>query len=383
MSDAPPLAPSDVAPEGPFVSVSRSMRVSLTLAAALSFSAGALPGPLPQPAELRTCLAKLRSGARANGLSLADYDRFARSIQWQARTIENYGRQPESVLTWQQYLERVLPPSRVVRGQKIFAEWRAQAEKVARRYGSDAAVITAIWGVESDFGASMGTFPVLDAWATLACHKPSELRIGNFYGAMRLLAADRVPADRFIGSWSGAFGLTQFIPTSYEAYAADGDDDGKIDLYSSVPDALASTARHLAERTYWIRGLPAAIEVTMPAPLARQLTLGSDGEQRVKAPQPLSAWARQGVSLVDGTALSSLDFAPTTPLQALFIEGAQGRVFLLSGNFDALLSYNKSVKYAIAVAVLAQRVQEPPPAAAAPATSAAGPAAVSPAASGN
>ncbi|HTP73537.1 MAG TPA: lytic murein transglycosylase [Burkholderiaceae bacterium] len=337
----------------------------------------------PSASDLPACLARLRTGARAHGVSLGDYDRLARGIQWQAKTIDNYRSQPEVVLSWTQYMDRVLTSGRVARGQKIFAQWRAQAEKVARRYGSDADVITAIWGVESDFGSSMGSFPVLDAWATLACYKPSDLRVKNFYGSMRMLAENRVPGDRFTGSWSGAFGLTQFIPTSFEAYAADGDDDGKIDLYNSVPDAMASTARHLAERTYWTRGLPAAIEVTMPADLTRQLTRGASDELWVKSARPLSAWARLDVARVDGSGLESLGLAPTTPLQVLFTEGANGRVFLLSSNFDALIGYNKSTKYAIAVSLLAQRVREAP--AAAPAAASAPSAASAPAstASGN
>ena len=340
------------------------------VAAAALVDVRATPGE-PSAADLTACLAKLRGGARANGVSLADYDRLARGIQWQPRTIEVSRSQPEVALTWTQYLDRVLTPARVARGQRIFAQWRPQAERIARRYGGDADVIAAIWGVETDFGANSGTFPVLDAWATLACHKPSDLRVGNFYGAMRLLAADRVPADRFTGSWSGAFGLTQFIPTSYEAYAADGDDDGRIDLYNSVPDAMASTARHLAERTSWTRGLPAAIEVAMPAPLAQRLSAGSGEELWIRAARPLSAWARQGVTRADGAGPLALGIAQDTPLQVLFTGGANGRVFLLSSNFDALTSYNKSTKYAIVVSLLAQRLKQPAPIAEAPPASAA------------
>ncbi|MFO1224564.1 MAG: lytic murein transglycosylase [Burkholderiaceae bacterium] len=343
----------------------------------------------PSAADLPACLARLRGGARANGVSLADYDRLARSIRWQAKTVDASRSQPEVLLTWKAYLDRVLTPARVARGQQIFTRWRTQAEAVARRYGSDAEVITAIWGVESDFGTRMGTFPVLDAWATLACLKPSDLRVNNFYGSMRLLAANRVPADRFTGSWSGAFGLTQFIPTSFEAYAADGDDDGAIDLYTSVPDAMASTARHLAERTYWTRGVPAAIEVTMPPALLQALTGGATGETWIKAARPLATWAQQGVVRADGSSLLAGAIAPTKSWQALLTEGARGRSFLLSSNFDALTSYNKSTKYAIAVSLLARAVQAAapspamsgpvsPPRPAAPAISASPPASAEP-----
>jgi lytic murein transglycosylase len=333
--------------------------ICLAVIAAVQLGAAAAARE-PSADDLPACLAKLRAGAGANRVSLADFDRFARGIKWQAKSIEYLNSQPETVLTWSRYLDRVITPTRVRRGQKIFAQWKSQAEKVAGRYGSDADIVTAIWGVESDFGASLGSFPVLDAWATLACYKPSELRLTNFYGSMRLLASGRVPVDGFTGSWSGAFGLTQFIPTSFESYAADGDDDGKVDIYSSVPDAMASAARHLNERSAWVRGLPAAIEVAVPAPLLQELSSGSDDERWVRTPRPLSAWAGQRVTRSDGASLLSLGVAPTTALRALLTEGAKGRVFLVSSNFDALMSYNKSTKYAIAVSLLAKRVQEAP-----------------------
>jgi len=313
----------------------------------------------PDASDLPACLAKLRKGAREEMVSLPDFDRLTRGVRWQDKSIEHLNSQPETMLTWQQYLDRILTPSRVDRGRGIFVEWRRSAASIAERYGSDANVIVAIWGIESDFGSRMGSFPVLDSWATLACYRPTPLRTRNFYGALRLLASDRVPVDGFTGSWSGAFGLTQFIPTSYESYAADGDGDGRVDLYNSVPDAMASAARHLAGRTHWTRGLPAAIEVTIPAKLVAELAAASDDERWVKAARPLVDWARLNVTTVDGQPLSSLDIPSSTPMQVLLTAGARGRTFLLSSNFQALMSYNRSTKYAVAVSELANRVREP------------------------
>ena len=162
--------------------------------------------------------------------------------------------------------------------------------------------------------------------------------------------------------------MTQFIPTSYESYAADGDDDGKIDLYNSVPDAMASTARHLTERTRWTRGLPAAIEVRMPPHLLDRLAARSDQERWVKVSRSLSDWASLDVQRSDGGSLAAMGVPATTPMQALLTQGARGRVFLLSSNFEASMGYHKSTKYAIAVALLAQRVQEPADHAAGPST---------------
>jgi len=304
------------------------------------------------------CVEGLWPSAKSAGVTRATFDRAFQGFAPDPEVIEAANYQPEYVKPVGEYIDRAVSEKRIQIGKQKLVEYQSLLGALENRYGVDRTIIVAIWGVESDFGASLGTFPVLDAWATLACHKPSELRVSNFYGSMRLLASGRVAADRFTGSWSGAFGLTQFIPTSYESYAADGDDDGKVNLFDSVPDAMASTARHLTERTRWIRGLPAAIEVAMPAPLLEELSRGSDDERWVKTARPLSVWAGQQVTRSDGADLLSIGVAATTPLQALLTEGAKGRVFLISSNFEALMSYNKSTKYAIAVAVLAKRLQE-------------------------
>ena len=165
------------------------------------------------------------------------------------------------------------------------------------------------------------------------------------------------PAE-FKGSWSGAFGLTQFIPTSFESFARDGDGDGRIDLYRSVPDALASTAFHLAHRTRWLLGVPAAVEVRFPPSFLSRLPQ-DDAELRGGQRRAFSFWAARGVTRVDGRALAMpWPYAQekTTPF---FPAGASGRAFLVSQNFDALLAYNRSTKYALSVALVAAAIDAP------------------------
>jgi lytic murein transglycosylase len=223
---------------------------------------------------------------------------------------------------------------------------------IERRFGVDRAVFTAIWGVETNYGATPGTLPLLDVWLTRACTEQRPLWRANVYASLRLLRDGVVAQDAFVGSWGGAFGLTQFIPTSYEALAVDGDGDGRVDLAGSIPDALASTANHLARRTRWVPGLPAAIEVRAP-PALLQGVRPSEETWRKNDVRTLAQWARAGV-----TAASGQPFPGDTDARAslFFPAGAEGPAFLVTANFDALLAYNRSTKYALSVALLAHRI---------------------------
>ena len=142
----------------------------------------------------------------------------------------------------------------------------SQLNTIGQQYQVDPATLVAIFGIETNYGRQIGKTNVLNAWLTRAPAPSKPLWEKNAYASVRLLRDGVVPADNFVGSWSGAFGMTQFIPTSFYELAADGDGDGRIDLYNSLPDALASTANHLRKRrAKWTMGLPAVVEVRLPA----------------------------------------------------------------------------------------------------------------------
>jgi lytic murein transglycosylase len=216
----------------------------------------------------------------------------------------------------------------------------------------DRSIVTAIWGVETNYGATRGALPLLDVWVTRACTEQRPLWRANVFASLRLLRDGTVSPEDLVGSWGGAFGLTQFIPTSYEELGVDGDGDGRVDLVGSVPDALASTANHLARRTRWSPGEPPAIEVRVPSDLLARAPPLDETWQRDDV-RPLSHWARAGVAAAGSEPLDSSGDARAS---LFFPAGAQGPAFLVTGNFHALIAYNQSTKYALSVVLLARRI---------------------------
>lgn len=326
--------------------------VLLAATAMISASAAAQP-------EFQSCLSDLRAGAPERGISRVDFDRVTQASRWQAVTFEKSQRQPEFTIDWPTYLARVVTAQRIDTGRQLMSTWQVTLAAVSATYQVAPAVVLAIWGIESNYGQSLGEVPVLDAWITRSCAEPQKpLWRDNVYSAAKLLRDGVVTADAFKGSWSGAFGLTQFIPTSFEKFARDGDGDGRIDLYGSVPDALASTAHHLARQTKWRPGVPAAIEARFPARLLARLPQG-DVELRDPPARTLAAWAARGVTRGDGAALPLAPPLRQTKATPFFPEGTGGRAFLVTSNFDALLAYNRSTKYALSVALVASAIEAP------------------------
>lgn len=323
-------------------------------------AAATLPFANAEPVtDWDTCLSGLRASAPDRGVSGVDFDRLTSLSAWQSTTIEKSGKQPEFTIDWPTYLGRVVTDERIATGRLLQATWHDALSAIAARYKVDAAVVLAIWGIESNYGQRLGDVPVLDAWITRSCLEPQKpLWRENVYASLRLLRDGVVPHDAFNGSWSGAFGLTQFIPTSFEKYARDGDGDGRIDLYRSVPDALASTAHHLAASTTWLNGVPAAIEVRFPAAeLAGMPKQG--GELRDARLVRIGDWAARGVTRIRGEPLPAALDERGARAAAFFPDGVGGRAFLITQNFDALLAYNRSAKYALSVALVAAAIEAP------------------------
>jgi lytic murein transglycosylase len=330
--------------------VSRVVRVVASMAA---YVLCGVTLPLPAHADpLPACLAQLRAQAPRNRVTTEDFDRLTANTRILERVITSRASQAEVVDFWWDYVPRSVDAQRVREGRELVVKWDPQMREIEGRYGVDRAVFTAIWGVETSYGVTRGTLPMLDVWVTRACTEQRPLWRANVYASLRLLRDGTVDPETFIGSWGGAFGLTQFIPTSYEELGVDGDGDGRVDLVHSVPDALASTANHLVRRTRWISGLPPAIEVQVPPALARGVPALDETWRRDDA-RSIAEWTRAGVTAAgdqplprDADARASL-FFPT---------GANGPAFLVTRNFDALLAYNNSTKYALSVALLSQRI---------------------------
>lgn len=316
---------------------------------------------IPTELDTKACIAKLRKGATANGLTLADWDKYTAKAKLLPTTVASAQGQPEGRESWWDYIAKTVDDERVSDGRAVLAKYGKQLGDISQQYQVDPATLVAIFGIETNYGRQVGKTDVLNAWLTRACTENKTLWEKNAYASVRLLRDGVVPADNFVGSWSGAFGMTQFIPTSFYELAADGDGDGKIDLYNSLPDALASTANHLRKRrAKWTHGLPAVVEVRVPADVAAAIPPAPDAEYvGSQDRRTIAQWAQAGLKQGDGSALKLASgndqqaylFAPT---------GAKGPVFLATVNFDAILHYNQSRRYGLAVSLLLNRLQGGP-----------------------
>ncbi|ALM86891.1 type III effector [Bordetella sp. N] len=328
----------------------------------------AQPAPALAPAQAEqdrdpaACLAKLRVDAPANGISVADFDRYTQGTKLLAVTVAAAKAQPESKEYWWDYIAKTVDDQRVAEGQAVLQKFGSQLNAIDQNYQIDSEPLVAIFGIETNFGTQFGKVDVLNAWLTRACTEFKPLWVKNVYASTRLLRDGVVQRNDFIGSWSGAFGMTQFIPTSFYELAADGDGDGRIDLYHSLPDALASTANHLLKRkAKWTRGLPAVIEVKLPGAIAATLPQSPDAEiLNSQDRRSLAQWSTAGVTLADGKALSNVRSGQPwsgVPAYLFAPTGARGPVFLATNNFDAILHYNQARKYALAVSLLTNRLK--------------------------
>lgn len=291
-----------------------------------------------------------RPRALAEGIAPATLDLAFRGIRYDEGVIERDRNQAEFTRTLWDYLDSAVSDLRVENGKSALRQHRATLDRLEATYGVPAEVITAIWGLESSYGANRGDIPVIAALATLAF----DGRRGAFFeaqliDALRILQSGDVDPSAFTGSWAGAMGHTQFIPSSYQSFAVDFDGDGRRDIWSDDPtDALASTAAYLA-KSGWQTGLPWGIEVTLP----KGFDYGLSGKGR---PRPMADWAALGLRTADGDPLPDLGMA-----ELLLPAGARGAAFLITTNFRAIERYNAADAYVIAVGHLSDRLAGLPP----------------------
>ncbi len=321
-----------------------SLLLSLLLFLAATVATLLPAGPAAATA-FRDCVAGLGERAAAAGV---DGDLIARvlpSLSPLERVIALDRSQPEFVQTFPAYLEARVTDSRVDKGRALLERHGAFLEALLDRYGVPPRYLVAFWGLETNYGGYLGEVPTLDSLATLACdERRSEFFAGEFVNALQLVEREALPVEQLVGSWAGAVGHTQFMPSSYLRYAVDGDGDGHIDLWQSEHDALASGANFLRSLG-WEPGLRWGRQVALPAGFAyEQAGLG-------KA-QSLRAWAAAGVTRVDGAPLPALDLEAALLLPA----GHRGPAFLVYDNFRVVMRWNASQSYALAVGLLADRL---------------------------
>ena len=331
----------------------RSVGVALALATfLLACTAHAEP---PSAAESQAFIEKLWPAAQARGISRPVFESATADFLPDPEVMALAAFQPEHTKAAGAYMMGLVPQSRIDTGRQLAATHSPLLAAIEVAYGVDRCILVAIWGVESAFGTEMGARSVVRSLATLAM---ADARRAPFWtreliAALRMLQDGAVQPEKFTGSWAGAVGHTQFIPSTYNARAVDFDKDGRRDIWDTVADALASSANYL-RTSGWVAGSPWGFEVALPPDF--DFAWSAPGRVRTFA-----EWQAAGVRAIAARG----DPAPGLPLQLILPAGARGPAFLVSDNFRVLLKYNQSASYALAVGHLADRIAGGPALAAA------------------
>ena len=283
----------------------------------------------------------VRAEARRAGVSAGTLQRALSGIQPNDRVLELDRKQPEGSLSWEQYRDRIVSQTRIDNGRRNYNDSRSLLSAIGTRYRVDPRVIVAIWGMETNFGTNTGGFGVIEALATLAWdgRRSSYFRT-ELIAALRVLEGGHVTPARMRGSWAGAMGQPQFMPSNFERLAVDFDGDGRRDIWDSRADALASIGNYLA-RNGWRDGEPWGLAVQPPP--------GFDPERAdTEAKRPLRDFGRQGFRRADGGALPASEVETTVVLP----RNGTGQIFLCHKNFQVIRRYNPPINYALAVGLL-------------------------------
>jgi lytic murein transglycosylase len=302
----------------------------------------AAPGVLAR--DFSACLGELRREAAAQGITTQVFDKAVTGLEPDQSVLDAMDSQPEFTTPIWDYLAVLVDDQRVADGRAKLAEWAAVLRQAEQKFGVDRHTIIAVWGVESDYGKVMGTRPLVRSLATVSCFGNRQRFFrGEFVATLRILQNGDIPPEGLTGSWAGAFGHTQFMPSTFQRLAVDFDADGRRDIVGSVPDALGSSANFL-KRAGWVSGQPWGYEVRLPA--------GWNGPSGRRTRQALPEWSRLGILQIDGQPL-----AGSGPAALLLPAGASGPAFIVFRNFDAIYTYNAAESYALAIAHLSDRLR--------------------------
>lgn len=320
-------------------------------------------GQLPAPAAPATVngvtfeafVAGLRDEALTRGISAATVEATLTGIEPVTVVVTRDRSQPETTQSLDAYVQQRVTAGRIATGRKMLATHKALLGRVEERFGLPASIMVAIWGVESNFGSFTGSYPTIPALATLAWDGRRPLFRSELFEALKIVESGRASASELKGSWAGAMGQPQFMPSSYLSHAVDFDEDGHANIWTSVPDVFASMANYL-ERSGWQRGVRWGREVRITKAVMAKVdravpmrTSGCRAFREMTVARPLAEWAKLGVTLPGGTAL------PKADMNASLVRG-QSRNFLVYDNYHALIAYNCSHAYAVTVGTLADKI---------------------------
>lgn len=298
----------------------------------------------PAFASLDSCVAAIRSQAVKAGVSRSTVEAALRDVAYDEKAVRFSTSQPEYKTPIWDYLAFLVDDARIEDGRAMLRRHATTLANVEKRYGIDRHIVVAVWGVESDYGQFRGDFHVPHALANVACAgRRAKYFRSELIEILKIVDRRDVRLSDLQGSWAGAFGQTQFMPSTYRRLAVDFDGDGRKDLVNSVPDALASTANYL-KKSGWVTGMPWGYEVKLPK--------GYSGPSGRKKRASVTAWGKRGVRHLDGG-----DLTGAADAGLLLPAGAEGPAFLVFKNFDAIYSYNVAESYALAISHLADRLR--------------------------
>jgi len=323
-------------------------------------TAAPVPAPLPSASspvassvspeqDFAQCLVRLQQTAQTQGVPARVAGDVVGKLQYVPRVIELDRRQPEFTETFANYIGQRVTERNINTGRALLAQHSALLDRLEKQYGVPGSVLVAFWGLETHYGGYLGKMSILDNLATLACDpRRSDYFTSELMAALHLVADYGLQPSQMQGSWAGAMGQTQFMPSAYRRYGVDGDGDKRIDLWNSIPDALTSAANFL-QGLGWQREQRWGREVVLPNGFAYELA-------GAKNARSLEAWKQLGVSTAYGGALvdGNVNAALVVPA------GYQGPKFLAYPNFDVIMRWNRSEYYAIAVGYLSDRLRGAP-----------------------
>ncbi len=323
----------------------RGLSISVMLTVLLILVAGDYSHGAKKP-SFQAWLADVRKEALANGVSEETLNHALKDLRPIPLVVKRDRSQPEFKLTLDEYLKRVVTEKRIRKGRKKLREHGDLLTRISKKYGVEPEFIVTLWGIETHYGERTGSFPVLAAVATLAYDgRRSRYFRREFLNALKILDDGHISVENMNGSWAGAMGQVQFMPSSFQSYAVDYDGDGRIDIWNNVGDALASAANYLA-RSGWKEGQGWGQEIQLPERFNKKLI-----SSRIR--KSLSEWQRMGI-LTKG-------FPQNPNLQAFIVQpdGEGGRAFLAYPNYRVILKWNRSNFFAVAVGTLADRIGTP------------------------
>jgi len=304
---------------------------------------GAVDGP-----DFGEWLSELRRDARSQGISPVTLSAALDRLTPLASVLGSQRRQPEQRLRFESYLQRVVPPDRVRRGRSQGVGLEPLLREIASQYGVQPRFLVALWGVESDYGRNQGSVPTIAGLATLAYAGSRQAYFRReLLEALTILDRHAAESPRMVGSWAGAMGQCQFMPSNFRRLAVDYDGDGRRDIWGTEADALASIA-HFLSRHGWKDDQTWGREILLPL----------DFDMRLAAPDvwlKLSRWQILGVRRVDGRNLPTRDLPGTI----IAPDGPEGRAFVVYENFDRLLRWNRSNHFALTVGILSDLLRQP------------------------